>query len=265
MAVAAAFGQRLLDHWIWLMGLWFMFEPAADSLFDKYRAWADRYISRHVRSRVSLAVAIFTAFVACFLAFQDQFNATVAANNSLNVIIGERDEARHQRDANASPAIDRLSGDLISARAQIDTLRRQIERQQTPRHLTPEQRAAIVDAISPFQGQKITLACSISSWDCTSFARDFQSAFKQAEWDTSDKITIGIAIGYDDAGIEVAVNPQTVTDPNKVPPSVRVLMETLFSLRLVPKLIIDRSSDVETGTIRFTIGRIPPDLADKEH
>jgi hypothetical protein len=212
---------------------------------------------RRVRSRVSWAIAIGSVFVACFLAFQDQFNATVDANDRLNVIIGERDEARHQRDANASPTIDRLSGDLMSARGQIDTLRRQIERQQTPRRLTPEQRAAIVDAISLFPGQKITLVCSISSWDCTSFATDFRSSFKQAKWDTSN-INIGIATGYDDAGIEVAVNPQTVTDPNNVPPPARVLIETLFSLQLVPKPIIDRSSDVDAGTIRFTIGRIPP-------
>lgn len=116
MTIAPVLGQfvdRLQDHWVWLMGLWFMVEPAADSLFDGYRAWADHYISRRVRSRASWGVAISTAFVACFLAFHDQFNATVTATDRLNVIIGERDEARRQRDANVSPAIDRLIPSLV--------------------------------------------------------------------------------------------------------------------------------------------------------
>lgn len=46
------------------------------------------------------------AFVACFLAFQDQFNAYEQAKVELHTVKGELDEARRQRDANISPALD---------------------------------------------------------------------------------------------------------------------------------------------------------------
>jgi hypothetical protein len=132
--VLAQFFGRLQDHWIWLLGLWFMLEPAADALFEGYRSWADSYVSRRLRTRISWAVAASTAIIACFLAFQDQFNATVAATGQRDTVIGERDEARRQRDANVSPTqqttINRLSGDLTAARGKIDEQEQQIKSQQ---------------------------------------------------------------------------------------------------------------------------------------
>src|ERR1700730_7510038 len=108
----AQFLSRLQDNWVWLMGLWFMVEPLADSLWAGYRHWAYRWVSRKIRTRLSWGVAFSGAFVACFLAFQDQFKETESLKDKVASAVGERDEARRQRDSNMSPALDRLSGDL---------------------------------------------------------------------------------------------------------------------------------------------------------
>jgi hypothetical protein len=83
-----------------------MVETLLDYNIAAYREWAERYISRALRARLARIISICMAFVACFLAFQDQFNAYEQAKVVLHTVEGERDEARRQRDANISPALD---------------------------------------------------------------------------------------------------------------------------------------------------------------
>jgi hypothetical protein len=96
MMVFFALLYRLQDNYFWLLGLLFMIEPALDCCVQSYREWADKYVSRKLRTRLSIGVSIAAAFIACFLAFPDQCDATIQANNEKNTTIGERVEARRQ-------------------------------------------------------------------------------------------------------------------------------------------------------------------------
>jgi hypothetical protein len=96
MTVFWAFLYRLQDNYLWLLGLLFMVEPALDYYFESYRDWADRYLSRKLRTRLSIGLSLVAVFFACFMAFRDQYNATIEANNEKQIAIGERDEARRQ-------------------------------------------------------------------------------------------------------------------------------------------------------------------------
>jgi hypothetical protein len=134
-----------------------------------------------------------------------------------------------------------------------------IQSQQIPRRLSPEQKATLLTSLAPFAGQKISIWCSTNAWDCVNFATDFQSVFKQAKWDTPDTITFGIVTGYDAKGIEVLVNPMTASDPSNTPPPVVTLITTLVSLRLMAAPELGRMAEIEPDTIFFRIGRIHPE------
>lgn len=214
MNVYGQFLYRLQDHYLWLLGLLFMIEPALDYWIESYRTWADTYVSRRLRTRAAITISIVAAFIACFLAFRDQFEATVVANAEKQTVIGERDEARRQRDQKLSPdqqfAVDRLSGDLVAARGQIDSQKQKIEQQQMEissqrkeiegaqndlkklkatyarRHLTDEQKQKISRIAKSHGGvaYKVKLFEPNSCTDCDEYGSEFAAFFKGSamEW-----------------------------------------------------------------------------------
>lgn len=109
MAVFLHFLDRLQDHYLWLLGLLFMIEPALDYNIEQYKEWADRYVSRHVRTRIAITLSAAALFCAIFLAFRDEYDAAELAKKSVSQVTGERDEARRQRDTNVSPSLNTKS------------------------------------------------------------------------------------------------------------------------------------------------------------
>src|ERR1700730_16819610 len=83
MAAFEQFFIRLRDHYLWLLGLLLMVEPLLDYHIERYRDWAVRYVSRKSRTRAALCLSILTAFVACFLAFRDEYYAAETARSQV--------------------------------------------------------------------------------------------------------------------------------------------------------------------------------------
>jgi hypothetical protein len=67
------FLHGLEDNWIWLIGTLLMVEPLLDQLLSGYRAWADQWVSRKIRTRVAWAVTIVSVYIAMFMAFAGEF------------------------------------------------------------------------------------------------------------------------------------------------------------------------------------------------
>jgi hypothetical protein len=134
-----------------------------------------------------------------------------------------------------------------------------LQTQNIARRLKPDQKTALIAALSPFAGQKVYIFCSTSAWDCTPFATDFLETFKQAGWQPTDVIRYGIVMGYDAVGIEVLINPQMADSAGQVSmPSVVTLITTLVQTGLMPTPALGRMPEVELDTIYFRIGRISP-------
>jgi hypothetical protein len=246
---AAAFGEffeRLQDHWIWLMGLWLMAEPMADSLWVGYRDWADRFVSRSVRSRISWFIAISGAFVACFLAFQDQFREAESFKTEFRTAVADRDEARRQRDTNVSPAqqstIDRLSGDLTAARGKIDTQEKLIDAQQSQiasdsaeiqklkpkpaRHLTEEDKARLRAAFAMIKVDYPTLAISApGDGEPQGFARELMAFFNDMGMHV-DRVGFVYPTSAESSPLQVAIK-----DFAKIPPKADRFVQAMLEAR----------------------------------
>jgi hypothetical protein len=149
--------------------------------------------------------------------------------------------------------------DQDALRRRLDEANKQVaslEAEQTPRHLRPDQKSALITALSPFHGQRIELWCSVSAFDCNAFAEEFREVFRLANWSLPPKIDFGTA-DYDVVGIEPLVNDGVLklsADTAPIPAAI-ALANTLFDLGLIPKNAINRHPSVPLDTILIRIGR----------
>lgn len=103
---AGAFGGRLFDHWIWLMGILLMIEPLIDYHLEGFRDWADKYVSRRVRTRTAITISVLSAFLATFLAFDDEYKARHTAETQLTHLRGQMDaRSRSEGKPTSQPAV----------------------------------------------------------------------------------------------------------------------------------------------------------------
>jgi hypothetical protein len=142
--------------------------------------------------------------------------------------------------------------------SQLRTKVTDLEARQIARHLSPEEKTTLIAALSPFGGQKVSIWCLVSAWDCDVFAEEFRSVFREAKWD-APRIEVGTA-DYDVVGIEPILNEQLLNPLLTIKPpipAVVALAQTLYQLKLTKTNVINRHPDVPMDTILIRIGRIP--------
>ena len=83
LSIFLHFLDRLQDHYLWLLGLLFMIEPFLDYHIERYRELANQIISHRLRTRIAISLSIATVFVACFLAFRDEYISSQQAHIAL--------------------------------------------------------------------------------------------------------------------------------------------------------------------------------------
>jgi len=166
-----------------------------DALIRGRWKWGEKQLDRipqDWRRRIEVAVFIGAVFYAGYSAWSDEYFALQKANTDKAVVRGERDEARRQRDANISPTVNRLSGDLEAARGQIDQQKgkiakdeaeiEQLETPPTPRNMAIEQFKRIVTVFTLVSGQfpNVTVEAVSASDDAAGYAQIFMTAFHAA-------------------------------------------------------------------------------------
>jgi hypothetical protein len=154
-------------------------------------------ISSDWRKRIEITALVLAVFYAGYEAWIDEYAAVQRANNDIGLIQGERDEARRQRDANVShvqdATINRLSGDLETARGKIDAQTQQIEAQEIqlkkqaeeiakllpkpPRHLNDTERQNLIRVFTPLKGEFQTLVINAPEGEPQGYAKDFMDIF----------------------------------------------------------------------------------------
>ena len=97
--------------------------------------------------------------------------------------IGERaaadKRAKEQKEADARHAkeIGGLKGQLSQAEKKVAGL----QSQNVARRLSDSEKASLIKDLSNTPGQKASIMCVTSAWDCIAYAMDFLSAFKAAK------------------------------------------------------------------------------------
>src|SRR5712672_2275590 len=145
--------------------------------------------------------------------------------------------------------------------AQVEELKKQTEpggrqvgafqRQPTDRQVSPAQGKALVQALAPFRGQKITVVCIANDPEGCRFAEAFKSVFVASGWNCEGVNQVAYT-GGNPVGIEATVN-QAEAQAGRIPRAADRLLRALIILGLSGQEIFVHPA-VPAGRIEFRVG-----------
>jgi len=154
-----------------------------------------------------------------------------------------------------STNVTRLRTQLTEAAEKLAELKRQ----DAPRDLNEKQKADLVNALSPFRGQKVSVTATLGSDDALAYASYFIPVFKDAKWNvvTGDEPAQSVFTA-NPVGIVVMINKDDTTSPAVIARPLEALLATLDHLGLAGHgKNVFLNQQVEKGTIGFVIGFRP--------
>ena len=119
-----------------------------------------------------------------------------------------------------------------------------LERTQTEKHLSPEQKRFLIEALRPFAGQKVSIASIRGDDEGLMLAQEFVSVFEAAGWDHHGEAGVSTQDWpRDPVGIEVVLNENDAR-ADKIPPGVAGLVNVVRELGLVYDNTVYMDNDV---------------------
>ncbi len=266
------FGWGLLTYW-WLLvpGGLFAIQPLIETYLPEswWKTAPEKRISHETRRRLFRWASLIALFIASFLVYDDQSRAL---HGEIRRITAERNQALLQRDANVSPAIDRLSGDLISARTEIGRQDVEIARQKTQlaeqkeeinaierrreydsriRHLSASETQHLNEVFTPVANDFPELKIgALFNNEAQSYAREFAVVF--------DKIGIKVKVivglfpqQYDSPGVQILVK-----DIRRPPVKASLFHTYLFAAGI--KTTLGTLGNLSADEFMLAIGTKPP-------
>jgi len=148
--------------------------------------------------------------------------------------------------------------------AQVEALKKEMEqaerktgpfqRQQTDRQLSLAQGNALIQALSPFRGQKIRVVCTVNDVEGCRFAEAFKAVFVASGWDC-EGVNQAAYTGKQPVGIEVTVN-QAEGLAGRIPQPADRLTKALVVLGISgQEIYVDPA--IPARRIDFRVGRRP--------
>jgi len=129
------------------------------------------------------------------------------------------------------------------------------QRQQTDRQLSPAQGNALMQSLSPFRGQKITVVCILNDLEGYRFAEAFKAVFVASGWKCEGVNQVAYTGGYP-VGVEATFN-QAEAQAGRIPRAADRLLKALITLGLCGQEIFVHPA-VPAGQIELRVGRKTP-------
>jgi hypothetical protein len=144
-----------------------------------------------------------------------------------------------------------LRQQLIDAENKLAAL----ERSQTQKHLSLEQKRFLIEALRPFAGQKVSIASIRGDDEGLALAQEFVSVFEAAGWDHHGEAGVSTQDWpRDPVGIEVVLNEDDAR-ANHIPPGVAGLINVVRQLGLVYDNTVYMDNDVPEGQALLKVGK----------
>jgi hypothetical protein len=184
--------------------------------------------------------------------------------------IASRIYASRSSDLSAAAArVDRETREAAEAKARGETAQAQREaaaanekaaelaRQAAPRHLTPAQQQLIASAIHSYRGAKISVKVPMGDQEAKSFAGDFVSLFRNAQWSigAGDGVAQAVFSGAPVYGVQVLVN-ESDAKKGQIPAGADQLTRALISAGLCKHGFV--SPQTTPGSIEVIVGTKEP-------
>jgi hypothetical protein len=131
----------------------------------------------------------------------------------------------------------------------------ELEKLQTQKRLSEEQRRFLIEALRPFAGQKVQIGSILGDDDSKSFARDFISVFEAAGWDHDGDTGVFVQqFPRDPVGVEVTLNEADARAGN-IAAGIGALINATRQLGLVYDNTIYMGKEVPAGQALLKVGK----------
>jgi hypothetical protein len=131
----------------------------------------------------------------------------------------------------------------------------ELERTQSQKHLSLEQKRFLIEALRPFAGQKVSIASIRGDDDGLQFAQEFVSVFEAAGWDHHGEAGVSTQDWpRDPVGIEVALNEDDAR-ADRIAPGVAGLINVVRQLGLVYDNTVYMDNEVPAGQALLKVGK----------
>ena len=129
---------------------------------------------------------------------------------------------------------------------------------QQQRRLSVEQKHILISALSPFRGQKVSVARIMGDVEAEPLADDFVEVLVKAGWDFGGKPgTDQSAYDKDPVGIEVTLN-QAEVEAGRLPPAAKALIVSLAKLSIINGDNAFVNPGIPADSIEIRVGKKPP-------
>jgi hypothetical protein len=130
-----------------------------------------------------------------------------------------------------------------------------LERTQTEKHLSAEQKRYLIEALRPFAGQKVSIASVRGDDEGLLLVQEFVSVFEAAGWDHHGEAGISTQDWpRDPVGIEVVLNEKDARG-DQIPPGVAGLINVVRQLGLVYDNTVYMDNEVPEGQALLKVGK----------
>src|SRR5216684_3008559 len=139
--------------------------------------------------------------------------------------------------------IDRLAKRIAQSEQELSQMHGKVDEEdrkladvqqlQAPRRLLDEQKKSLVKALSPFRGQKVSVAAVWGDKEGERFANDFVPVFSEAGWDFSGPPGISrVVYSRDPVGVNILLRAGEVSE-GAIPPAATTLGGLLMQLGIM--------------------------------
>jgi hypothetical protein len=173
------------------------------------------------------------------------------------------DRIRHLvAEAKTHPASDgsgsryfKENSDLRQKLNDAETRLADLEKAQTQKRLSSDQKRFLIEILRPFAGQKVSIASISGDAEGLELVKDFVSVFEAAGWDHHGDAGISTQEWpRDPVGVEVTLN-ETDARANHIPEGAAALINATRQLGLVYDSTIYMDNDVPSGQALLKVGK----------
>jgi len=200
-----------------------------------------------------------TAVVVLFLLFIAEGLAVIydARKDHLTTAAEGARTAQQQQNEQAAEAHRRAEvAELQKQLAEADKKAATALQQQASRNLTDTQKQTLINALTPFRGQKVDVVSLIGDADGLQFAQEFVGVFQAAGWDVTS-VTEAIFSPPSPIGIEVTLN-QAEAEAGRIPQAAEALVLALIDINLADRRRLFVNPSTPADRITFRVGTKPP-------
>ncbi|MGO9459835.1 MAG: hypothetical protein ACLPWS_21905 [Rhodomicrobium sp.] len=186
VTIFVKFIQSLIGNWIFWFGALLTAEQVIENLWPGYKRWLDKHeVIKVYRAKALRWGAAFLVFLACFQAYQEQYNEAQKAILERDKVLGERDEARPT-----------LAGKMA------------------PGHLNSEEHAKLLDALSATGGEQfhVTINSELGCGECEDYAIQLRKVAREAKWKVAGQPLM--AVDPNKGGLRILVQNPTPKSAN---------------------------------------------------